>query len=659
MYGEILSVLIIYIIALPVGYPFARWLLKNELYSQPFILNLILYIALGLTVLVPIYYIVTIKSLTVFFTIIIVILFYLISVNIIRKNNIRLMLKQLISINNIVIIILFSLIFFYFINTIDYMKWPPPGDIIWLHGPLVSLIEFNQKVPLTLAPLYPEKYIYYPIGMHVLIANLNLIIKDYPAKAVFIFGGAVIILIPFLLYRFIFAITRSTILCFISFLWVFYIHTWHLERWLIGYFYNGPYANLFGFMIVFVYINLIINFKKSYFGRFLIGSFIIFISLLLSYPSLAIIIFVHSLILSIIYSEQIKKIFNYYIFNYYIKQIFLLGILSFIMISILMLKYNLIKYFWYIIGKFTTGLLINEERYGYEIPISYFSNLNGIGILFTLILSIFLYNKQIREILIFYIIIMIIVISSFIKDIYQFSWFFLPDRLIIIPSLLWLPIILIYLNNSELKRNYIRIIRDKKYKLIVRTILIFAIMSVYLNIFFPYFSGELNKKYGWFSNSQYFLADFEALEWIDKNVHQNELILDDMSYSSHYLISLSLKNVTYNLWTTRAYTKRAKDLLIIWKDPRNKDEIFNMLKKYNVKYILLTSEPNYYADAILGGDKKYKQKLYKPSTYAQIFDNYNFLRVVFSKGNTRIYMVVMEELSTNSTNFNFVSNTSM
>jgi uncharacterized membrane protein len=102
-----------------------------------------------------------------------------------------------------------------------------------------------------------------------------------------------------------------------------------------------------------------------------------------------------------------------------------------------------------------------------------------------------------------------------------------------------------------------------------------------------------------------------------------------------YILSMSIKNVTlfpYNEW---GYPERTKELRQVWQDPTDVANAFELLRKYNVKYVFFTSEQGYYDST----EKVYKTKPYSCIAYAIIFNRYLFMKTVFASGVTRIYEV--------------------
>jgi uncharacterized membrane protein len=173
-------------------------------------------------------------------------------------------------------------------------------------------------------------------------------------------------------------------------------------------------------------------------------------------------------------------------------------------------------------------------------------------------------------------------------------------------------------------------------------ILIITSVIIAIVVFIPNLSAYLSPKqidiWSWFTRMPTFKDDFAALEWINKNINNTDLILNDGSHISNYLLGLSIKNLTHHPWAQFVHAKRFKDLQKIWQNPKDEKYILETLKKYNVRYILLTSEWGY---QLYGENFGYYAKPYSAEEYARIFDQYPFLQVVFKSGSTRVYKVIL------------------
>ena len=145
----------------------------------------------------------------------------------------------------------------------------------------------------------------------------------------------------------------------------------------------------------------------------------------------------------------------------------------------------------------------------------------------------------------------------------------------------------------------------------------------------------MNKKWFWFDIAE---NDFAALEWINKNVPTNDLVLNDATFTSEFEMSMSVKNMTYWVWGWLNFHERANALLEVWREPSNLSRVLTLLQQHNVSYILSTSE---WGQLLYNPDLSYSyvSKPYTPEQYAMIFDQYPFLKPVFRQGSTIICKV--------------------
>jgi hypothetical protein len=178
---------------------------------------------------------------------------------------------------------------------------------------------------------------------------------------------------------------------------------------------------------------------------------------------------------------------------------------------------------------------------------------------------------------------------------------------------------------------------DKSNKIVifaVVVILLFNYNGLMVYSVASHVSLSLASSYGTFSDTT-FKSNFGALEWICQNVGPRELILNDWSFSGLYLLSLSIENVTMN--PESANSSRTMELQEIWLHPDNMSFVESLLLKYNVSYILVTSELDYINTT--GSTWVYEPKPYLPSQYMTIFTGYPFLEIVYISGFSAVFEV--------------------
>jgi len=580
-----------------------------------------------------------------------------------RRKKLNVKMEKLRNSESLVPLLLFVITICYFASVVAYWTMPPVGDIVCGHGPFISVIEAEGRVSVKSVWLSSP----YPLGFHATVATFNQIFRLYPGQAVLVLGVVISALLPLIIYAIVFIFTHSILLSLVGYLSTFYVHTsGDAEKFILGPFFNGPYPNLMGYLILFAYIALLCSVPdlSSRPNRkwFWFISSLIFGALLITYPSFSLLfIVIHTIFwIQNRRSQPPQKLLP--------KTLVFFGIIF--SLAALCLAFLYAHSFLQSIMQDAQTLLsqLQEYKIYYSIsPVSFFDDLSGIIAILAIPFALYLYRRHQKRIALIYIIMLALVALSLIPVLFNYFLFFiLPSRTIIIPFALAWPITLIGLNSfidepmpqgpsNMLNRAYVRVKRffSKKIKLLhvasPRYDHIFAVL-IGIIILGPCFYGHLSFRYAntlaWnVIKSADFENDFAALEWLNVNVNSSTLILNDGSWTSMYILSMSMKNITffpYNVWT---HPERAKELWQIWQEPANITHVAELLRKYHASYIFSTSENGYFDSY----EKVYKVKLFSPSTYASIFDRYTFLEPVFSSKETRIYKV-HDDLLTNFMN---------
>jgi len=153
-----------------------------------------------------------------------------------------------------------------------------------------------------------------------------------------------------------------------------------------------------------------------------------------------------------------------------------------------------------------------------------------------------------------------------------------------------------------------------------------------------HFSWSLTQEYGYYSKTPSFSTDFEAARWIKWNIPSQDVILNDLSYASLFLPSVSFQNVVFSRLSELSRAIECKE---IWMRPAKFQLLSQLIEKYEIKYIFSTLEWGYFDWNAWGGDDSYKAKVCTPKRYTQIFDECPFLRIRFAKDATRVYEVIL------------------
>lgn len=658
--SALVGVAIIYSVSSLAGYVTLQRLMGRRLSPYPFFARLPLYTAFGITILIPIFLAAAFLELSIL-TIIAVLLFSIACIAWSLKSEFsekkrhlpRIFLSRDRLLDTILPFILFIATAAYFLLIVDRIRWPFPGDIETGIGPLVSLIESAGKVPIEPSPIL----ILYPPGFHATTATFNILLRLYPAEAVFLMGASTIILIPQLLYSLTYFVTRSKAFSTVAFLSSLLVHpSTHMEKWVGGYFFNGPYPCLTGFLVVLVFTNIATLLSIEGSGKdskniavTLTVGFLASISLILTYPSFALLTLAYTLMIIAFWSRTIWQECKAFSKRLNASPVYKVMIAAVILLTIAIL-YGLISTNHYAFGTLLSylkgsyypggvGIGDVETKYAYLLSPSFlFDNVNGIMVIIAYPLAIYLALKSRRfHLPLFYLTIGTLVFASMSVMIYQLIFIVLPTRTVIILSLLAGPLILIAIDEMMKSRGSL-LVKNIGFRIGNRTkttkrqvILRLAIAAVALAAFVPYLYG-----YFMFSNPPWIADDFAALEWINTNVDATDLILNDASHASMYLWSMSIKNITHHLWTQYVYSERFNDLLEVWKNPQNAQYMSSVLEEYDVKYVFSTSELGY---QLYGPRHGYYDKHFTPAQYAEIFGQHEFLEPVFESGSTRVYKV--------------------
>lgn len=559
-----------------------------------------------------------------------------------------------ISLDNIVPAALFIITFLYFSNAIAIFEWPPPGDV-FNHGLFTSILVSNRKTSFTMgqyAPSLPLPPLLSLSGLHVLSATLSMFTGVFPGEAVFIVGGTIVILIPMLLYSLTYILTRSKLLSLLTFLSTFLIGI-GLEEWVFGYFYNGPYPNLFGFLAILLFLTypiasseIQVERKQSTHETAL--TLLIILGVLLVYPVFVIFILLYFLV-SALYEEKVITTFKDIVKKR--KNVFLLLLFSTTILLFVALSITTNQELFQVLQGMTLHLSKVYGRLGYAIytPIFYTSTI-GVTILIAGIVSILFAIKHFySKLALFYLVVFVPVMLSLHPDLFPLFSYILPNRSLMICSLVsWVILAVLLCQVFADSRHVSKRIAFKNRSYITQTnpnkiIAVFLIVSlVFTPSLFSTLTFEPAHRYSWLMRHG-FANDYDVLLWVNENVRPADLIMNDYSYTSRYLLSFSIKNVTAKHYFNSDFERtRALDVEEFWKKPMDIARFLNLIEKYNISYVLITSELGCRIPKDIGGSSKYIAKPYSPAMYKALFDDSPLLELMFEKGNASIYKISIQ-----------------
>jgi len=643
-----------FVISFPIGF----LILGNKIKFVPFIIKLPIYISLGLIIITIVLFVIGIVLVNQYILLAIGFVSYFLLFYKLFKNKHRFNVnfsKNWLRQNYVPIVslVFFIMVFFHFSSVTGFMGWPPQGDIV-NHGLVTSLIQHNEKLEATLTPLWPEVSVRAPQGLHVLATSNSSLFGIFPGESFFVMGTSILILIVLTAFSAAYILTRSLAFSSIAMAATFYIHpSGNLERWLMGYFYNGPYPNMYGYLILIIFIIfwfiLPNNDRKD--KKFLIMILSTIFGFLVVYPPFVILPVLFILIeLMIKYlrnrnlEEKIRQIKQSLEFKknsiqtHYLKGVALFIPAISLEISILsQLEENI---------QAVKGFSIY-----YHMPFNaYFLDYTYILVLLTLLLScIFILKRKHIRISIFYFVFSSILVFSTQEIVFEQIWFLLTGRLFAFVHIFSWIMILFYTRelirwkfNKDILRISSLISNQNISRLIIIMISVGVISILFLDPLISHATFEQAERLGWFPHTKSFQNDYDLLVWISKNIEPTELMMTDYSYTSKFIQSFSIKNVTASIWITSNFEiERAREGQSVWANPQL---LPDYIQKYDIKYVVLNSEWAIRDNLKIGDVNAYRAKDHTIKEYGLFFSKFPFLEQVKEVGTSAVYKVLKPKL---------------
>jgi hypothetical protein len=558
--------------------------------------------------------------------------------------------------------------------------WPPAGDAV-THGHLTSILLHNHRLQTTMAPIdYPW---FEPVGLYVVTANLSLLFGLFPGAALFILATAIIILILLLIYSMVYILTRFIGFSIVALASCFYIYPGgNLEYWLIGYYYNGPYANLFGYLALIVFMACAFVIFDGY-RKDIKSKLVVLISILgigIIYTPLAIlpVLYISSQYIFHLrhgFKGAIRFLHRFFYIPYFHKpeekrernishrtsrnnisikprRMIIIGILLVLCIAFVITFertgfYEIIltiSKVVQIIDKLYTAYSLTQETVSTD-----FTNLI-LTFLTMLLAGISLIKRNRSNLSIFYLLYSGSILLSSWNITADYFWFFLSRRVFVLLVIFDWIVLLAYINDFvRWLANKISLMSfGKKYLKRInilhssRTAVSLSLITIFfLSPLVSHLTFEQAELLGWFQTSDWFRNDYNLLLWISHNTSSTDLLMTDSSYTSRFINSFSLKNITSSLffsYNNSSSAALAKDNAIAWDRP----ELFlkQFIDKYDVKYIVLVSDWSYTDPKGKGGDDLFHAKRITADQYKEIFNQMPFLKAVKEVGPSAVYKVV-------------------
>ncbi len=667
--SSLLNSITVIVIQLLIYFPLGYMVIGRKLENSPLTVTFIISCALGLTILIVIISIISIFYIGYWNLIIILTISYGILltdiINLkIHKKPILKQIRQKRTKEDIVIGVMVFLLVIYFANQTSLIGWAPGLDSI-NHGILTNLLLNNQRLQTTLDPIAPSQPWFEPFGFHTISAHVSLLLNLYAGESMLAFASIISLLTILSCFAIVHYSTKSFSLSLLSVVSCFLVFPnindiRFLEKWFLGFYYNTPYPNLFGFyfLVQFYFSFFVLRIKEKW-HRLLIISLSL-LGILLSYTPF--VIFPLGFIIlektyqaltnNKVIERTVRRINGITILNNKRKTtIFAYISLMFLSISSILLIVN------YVIdthedsndNKFLTLLdrIKNNSYYYTSIVLNpdSFQNIIGIWTLSLLALSIgsIIKNNRKRQSCFFLILTLILIASSFSNELLNnMLWFMLHGRLF--SFMLLLNGIFTALYSYDLSKwvvnKWLKIDLEGKTRiqayihvLISATLVIGMFMpSILSNV-----SLEQSTYWGWMVVNSDFKNDYKLLSWISDNINKTDLIMNDYTYTSKRLLSFSLSNITaLPIPISPQEIELAKNNVVVWNKP---SLLKSFIERYDIQYVLLDSDPNHRIPPELGGTDENVPRPYNMSIYKEIFSHMPFLSKVKEFGFSTLYKV--------------------
>jgi hypothetical protein len=553
-----------------------------------------------------------------------------------NKRKIALRVDKRRAIESFFCLFLYSITFVHFNLAASVMKWPPPGDLI-AHGYLVSLILSKGYTPTNLYPIvdYP---LYYPSGFHTFVASTAALTGLLPGEALVLAGAVLIWLIPIMLFSMSYVLTRSYLLSLIPFLASFYIHpSGHLGTWVMGFFYNGPYPNMMGYLFSILTFYVSTSYETSLLRKFLV-ILLAEACLFFVYPPLFLTVgLINAFPTLVSFKEAIREASK----GELLSICSLLAVLGYVSFR----NYGPTEaHYAEILGKGGSP----GPALGY-LPAFLDDMVTSAALVSGCVAAMWLIANGRRLIWIstFQLVSMsLIFISSLFP--HPLITVFAPARL---GPLTWLFSFVVLvcsvttvLTQSQALTMRLRIgprnidihLRQDFYRAAILTLLLFMVLLLMYPSMVRANKLEYAGRAAWYSKTEFFSVDFQTSKWISENVKDGGLILNDPSWSGLFLPSYGFQRVIFHYFPHQAEYNEAMQ---IWLHPKNASLVKTILSKLQIRYVYVPSYPYYLDLWMYGGDSRFKTKPYSPAEYIKIFDSYDFLVKVYQYKDSAVYEV--------------------
>ena len=523
---------------------------------------------------------------------------------------------------------LFSLCHFVFI-AYSMRGWCPPGDCVW-HGMRVSLIKNYQNIAPTniSSPWNIAISPYYPKGFYMISVVASLLMNVYPGEAVLIAATSISILVPPMLYTMVYTKTKSKFFSFVAFLMVYIVpggNPYLMRSYSVFASYlNGVYPRFFGVFLVITFIYVVTCLgdlsERSMFRskRHMFLVFVLALSIVITYYSFFLFFALYLLVtILLLFGPKLRRI---HIFKKFLLVTGLVIVVCTIFFQEITILYSSVR------SHFLSYTWMGRWLPSYWVPFSVlYSNLNGFLILICFFLSLIflIYSKHQFLDLLYLFFAAPLLLSTINYEIFvDFLWMISPFSALIALILFSYVVLAIFLNSistrlmRKAKKRARFVSRKNKHESALRILMCSAVAVLFILLIYPSFTVYV-REYEHFGDRPVG-DDYDALVWIDKNVAPEDLILNDRSMIGLFIPSFSIKNVVSLPepdWP-KPVLDRMLECFSIFDDPANTTYINMTLRKYNIKYVFVSSLDFYYD--FWDGYEYFPPVVHRPYTASEI-----------------------------------------
>ncbi len=547
--------------------------------------------------------------------------------------------------------------FAYFVVVAGLLQWPPPGDISTAHGPMVTLFLADGRIPLT-----EQGYvILYPPGLQALAASMGPVVLAYGADMIFALGATLAALLAPLIYAITLECTRSCRWAVVVALVPFIPHQFvNLEQWTVGYFFNGPYPNLFGFVILLTLVAVLLFDQRTedparHLKRTVLAA-VMTLAFLFIYPSFSILAALLTGLWMLLHWGPLRAELAVLLRPSRARLVLIGGIAavaSFVVAYVAALYavgQNPAVMTDYLLGRFVVGAggaAAAPSPYA-ETPTFFIDHPSGwVSIVAMVVVGLRIWRRSWDFLDVFYIALGLTLFVSLTGPGFAVTWFILPSRISPLFALLGWPLLIREalaraipapgapeLSVTGPARAERVLVRSPVLPVLVAAIVILTPVAVQ-----PGLVGALVDPvtfYGIFFPRASFQDNFQVLRWIAQNADHTKLMANDGSYLSRYLMAVTVQNMSNTNWAEARYPQRGYDLMRLWLQPRNVSYLSQVIRAYGVRYIFTTSDPDSVYPPV---SFEYEAKRYPPALFDTIFDRYSFLVTDYAASGNRVYEV--------------------